>query len=71
MSSKRAQRRKSCTSKRRFATQEEAASAAFGMLRAQGRNDTLTAYHCKFCNGYHFGHPPRRVRQAIAAKGKS
>jgi hypothetical protein len=27
----------------------------------------LVAYGCDFCGGFHFGHPPRRVRQAISA----
>jgi hypothetical protein len=27
----------------------------------------MTAYQCKFCHHFHFGHPPARVRQSLAA----
>jgi hypothetical protein len=30
----------------------------------------MTAYRCKFCNCFHFGHPPKRIREAIIARRK-
>lgn len=34
--------------------------------RRKGIGEWLTAYRCRFCNGFHFGHPPAHVREAIA-----
>lgn len=59
MASKRAQRRRACDGKRRYDTLE-AALAGRGPLRA------LQPYKCRFCHHWHNGHPPARVRQAIA-----
>lgn len=67
MASKRAQRRKACTGKIRYA---DAAAAKAGLARLhhhKGYSGFMTPYQCQFCGGWHFGHPPRRVRQAIAA----
>jgi hypothetical protein len=67
MSSKRAIRRKACRGKVRYVTQAEAAAGAGRARRLHGAVGLLSAYHCQFCGGFHFGHPPRRVRQAMAA----
>jgi hypothetical protein len=68
MASKRRLRRKSCGSKRRFNTYQEAASAMVRMKIRTKTRDDLHTYACKFCGGYHFGHTTQRVRQIIAAR---
>lgn len=66
MASKRRLRRKACTGKVRFASQDDALAAIKAMIRKHGRGiGVMTPYRCPFCNGFHFGHPPRRVRQAL------
>lgn len=55
MASKRRLRRKSCTGKVRYLSQDLALAALSAM----------TPYRCQFCNGFHFGHPPKHVRQAL------
>lgn len=68
MSSKRAIRRKSCKGKVRY-TSQPAAQAAIGRLRRNTKSTGwFTAYACQFCGGFHFGHTPRRVRQAMGAR---
>lgn len=64
MSSKRALRRRACSGKRRYES-EAAAREGVRLLRRHGVTDWLTPYRCAFCNGFHFGHPPAKVRQAI------
>lgn len=71
MASKRAQRRKACTGKTRFATHQAAAAAAAALRHNKPGTGLLTTYLCPFCSGYHFGHPPARVRQSIAARYQS
>ncbi len=68
MSSKRAIRRKACKSKTRYDSEAAARGAIGSLLRGTGCTDFLTVYRCQFCGGFHFGHPPRRIRQAISAK---
>ena len=68
MASKRHQRRKACDGKRRYDTVVEAQAGARKLKKFTGKKDWLVAYRCKFCHGFHFGHPPAKVRQAIAAK---
>ena len=56
MSSKRALRRRSCTSKQRHASWD-AANAALRSLRSRkGDHSEMQAYRCPFCSGFHFGH---------------
>jgi len=61
MASKRRQRRRSCGAKVRY-TRGDAMFAA----REIGRG--LHAYRCDFGDHWHIGHPPSKVRQAIAAR---
>ena len=68
MSSKRAQRRKACTGKQRYATQADALAAIKALVRSKGGQGWLVPYHCAFCGGYHYGHAPAKVRQAILAR---
>lgn len=65
MSSKRAQRRKACTGKQRFASQAEAQAAIRDLTRAKGWQGHLLPYRCAFCNGYHYGHAPGHVLRAM------
>lgn len=55
MSSKRRQRRKACTGKKRHKNREEAEYHRW-LLYQQGSTGSLNVYHCKFCNGWHVGH---------------
>lgn len=64
MASKRRLRRKQCDGKRRFPDQGAAQWAATQYMRARGFGSMMTAYHCRFCNGYHIGHAPAHVRYA-------
>jgi hypothetical protein len=66
MSSKRHLRRRSCESKRAYPTQQ----AAWGGLKRTAGSGLLL-YRCRWCGQYHVGHPPARVRQAIAAKRRN
>lgn len=67
MSSKRAIRRKACDGKTRFATFADAAAALRAFVRKVGNEGwPLSAYRCRFCNGFHFGHVP--VKAIIARK---
>jgi len=66
VASKRNVRRKACAGKVRY---ESIAAAEFAA--ASGRRKTaewIIGYGCKFCGGFHIGHPPAKVRQAIKAK---
>ena len=71
MASRRAERRKACTGKQRFGTEQDARRAIWSLRSRKPDSGWLTAYKCRFCGGFHFGHPPRRVRQAISARGWS
>lgn len=67
MSSKRALRRRQCKGKVRYDSQM-AAQAAIGRLRRNtGAMGWYSAYRCRWCGGFHFGHTPQRVRQAMSA----
>ena len=66
MASKRHQRRKACEGKIRFTDHLAAERAASSHVRKY--HEWMRAYRCKFCSGFHVGHPPRHVRQAIIAR---
>jgi len=70
VSSKRAMRRKACAGKQRFATEAEARSGIAAVHRGRGYVGLMVPYRCQFCGGFHFGHPPRRVRQAMRAEAR-
>ena len=69
MASKRAQRRKSCSGKVRYNSTAAAVAGISSLTRAKGYQGKMLPYKCGFCGGYHFGHPPARIRQALGAKG--
>lgn len=68
MASKRAIRRRACTGKHRYNSAAEAGRAIVLLNHARGYQGTLTTYHCKFCGGFHFGHPPANVRHAMEGR---
>lgn len=69
MASKRALRRKSCGRKVRYQTQEAALTGLRSLIYDKGWQGKMFAYHCQFCRGFHYGHPPARVRQSLKARG--
>lgn len=69
MASKRRLRRNVCSRKRRYASFEEAQmNAGRAMQRSGYTTGWMHAYRCKLCQGWHIGHPPYRVKQAIIAR---
>lgn len=57
MASKRRVRRRQCGRKQRFESHTQAMDAMHSVIRAgKTRGGWLHIYHCRFCNGYHFGH---------------
>jgi len=67
MSSKRRIRRNECTGKQRFDTQKGAQAAIGRLRRNTGTTAWLSAYRCRWCSGFHFGHSPKGVRMARGA----
>ena len=58
VSSKRRIRRKQCDGKIRHKTKEDAHSARYSLQKKTG--EWLRIYKCKFCGGWHVGHPSAR-----------
>ncbi len=52
------ERARSCGNKRRYESEREALDGAY-LIRMQG-GESLDAYRCRFCGGWHLGHsrPP-------------
>jgi hypothetical protein len=67
MSSKRHQRRKACGHKQPHPDQAGAVQQLISLKHNKGDYGLVT-YKCPFGNHWHVGHPPRKVRQALAAK---
>ena len=61
VSSKRRIRRRSCTGKKRYTTAPAAQAAISSLHHRKGYQGYMQVYRCSFCNGYHFGHPPRNL----------
>jgi len=60
MSSKRRLRKKICTSKVKFESNDDARKA-LGRMFVRGHIDgRMDVYKCKFCSGYHIGHSKGR-----------
>ena len=68
MASKRAIRRRACEGKHRYTTQTDALKALRHQPKGKGFGGMHT-YHCKFCQGFHLGHPPQppKTRRTIHA----
>lgn len=69
MASKRGVRRKACTGKIKYTDKTQAHAVAW--VHSKQQRTRVGVYMCKFCHTYHVGHPPRGVRQAIAAKRRA
>jgi hypothetical protein len=71
MSSKRRLRRKKCDGKRRFEFFAQALASIRSLARTNGARhpETLRAYLCNFCKGWHIGHrgQPSASRSALTA----
>ena len=66
MASKRHLRRKACEGKIKFADFKSAHQACISYKHKFGHY--MRAYPCRFCSGYHIGHPTRDQRRALAAQ---
>ena len=62
MASKRRIRRNACTGKHRYDSAAQAQAAIAGLHRRKGYQGFMQPYRCSFCNGYHFGHPPKSTK---------
>lgn len=72
MASKRAIRRRACDGKRRYADAKEARGGVWNLRRSgKAEGAMLAVYRCQFCGGFHFGHPPARVRQSMRTKASA
>lgn len=69
MASKRRLRRNACKGKVRHETIAAANYAAH--LKRQQTGHWIIGYGCQFCNGFHIGHPPKKVRQSINDKSRN
>lgn len=71
MASKRAVRRRACAMKIRHATEQGAVIHAIELRRKDGADRYLNIYRCQFCRGWHVGHFPQRIRQAMADRRRT
>lgn len=69
MSSKRHIRRRACERKKRHATQRAAIAHLITQARAFGNTAGLEPYHCRWCGGWHVGHP-EGFKETVAAGGR-
>jgi hypothetical protein len=56
MASRRHQRTRACTAKRRYPTYAQAVQAAQQLQYTQHKFARMNAYECRFCGGWHTGH---------------
>lgn len=68
MSSRRHERRKTCSSKQRHATLAAALAHIGSLHRADEIHQRMSAYACRFCHGFHVGHMPATVARAMAER---
>ena len=57
-----------CTGKRRYLSQQDAATAMFILKRHKGCTDWMNVYQCQFCHGFHFGHSPHQAPISVIVK---
>lgn len=62
MASKRRVRRNGCDGKIRYASKDAADQAARRASKQSGQ--WISGYGCRFCKGFHIGHPPRKKKTA-------
>jgi len=63
MASKRQVRRSECGNKKKFDTFEEAGRSS--KISSMITKRRIMAYKCKWCGGFHIGHPPKKVKQRV------
>ena len=51
---------RSCLGKQRFDTLIAASAAAKHPIKKLRANGYMEAYKCRYCDGFHYGHPIRR-----------
>lgn len=69
MSSKRAQRRRSCSGKVKIV--EEDSAWRIAKLMTQRHGQMLLPYRCSWCGGWHVGHPSKRALQRHEAQRRA
>ena len=60
MASKRHLRRKACEGKQRWDRNDAKSARYAAAIVRQKTGEPVEAYHCKWCKGFHIGHPPKR-----------
>lgn len=60
-------RRRKCTGKVPYRTEQDAKVGLARLRQRTGTPDTLTPYRCGFCSRWHFGHPPAKLRRKPSA----
>lgn len=65
---KKAVQAKKCDGKARYGSEVAAERGIVRLREATGTKDLFTPYRCGFCPSWHFGHPPRKVRERLAEK---
>lgn len=65
MASKRRLRRKSCEGKKKFDNQTDAIKT---VMRMKSDGESVHAYKCNFCNGWHVGHYHKRTHKTELSK---
>lgn len=68
MASKRRLRRKTCERKKRYVSKEECVKVMREVNSKNSFSERLSAYKCKLCNGWHFGHTPMKIINIINSK---
>jgi len=58
-------RRKRCTGKVGYHSEEQARLGLARLRQRTGTVDTMNTYRCGFCSRWHFGHPPAKVRRRM------
>lgn len=61
-------RAKKCEGKVRYATEAGAVAGIERLREVKKAEEFFTTYKCGFCQGWHFGHPPRKVLKRIRAQ---
>lgn len=61
-------RAKKCEGKTRYPAEHFAWQGIERLRQRTGTTDTFTPYRCGFCGGWHFGHPPAKVRAQLLKK---
>ncbi len=68
MASKRRIRRRSCSSKIRYSTEQAAQQAKSDLRSRKPGRISMHYYKCKFCGGFHIGHMPQQMLAGLREK---